>query len=50
MDKRGGDSINHSAHLWGALYGVIFIVAAGYAAGYDIVNYFITSVKQYLNL
>jgi membrane associated rhomboid family serine protease len=50
MDKRGGDSINHSAHLWGALYGVLFIVAAGYAAGYDIVNYFITSVKQYLNL
>jgi membrane associated rhomboid family serine protease len=27
MDKRGGDNINHSAHLWGALYGVIFTVA-----------------------
>ena len=24
MDKRGGDSINHSAHLWGALYGLAF--------------------------
>ena len=24
MDKRGGDNINHSAHLWGALYGVMF--------------------------
>ena len=24
MDKRGGDNINHSAHLWGAAYGVLF--------------------------
>lgn len=24
MDKRGGDNVNHSAHLWGALYGVGF--------------------------
>ncbi|MET0255698.1 MAG: rhomboid family intramembrane serine protease [Luteibacter sp.] len=27
MDKRGGDNVNHSAHLWGAAYGVIFTVA-----------------------
>ncbi|HEX7111612.1 MAG TPA: rhomboid family intramembrane serine protease [Mizugakiibacter sp.] len=24
MDRRGTDSINHSAHLWGAAYGVAF--------------------------
>ena len=24
MDRRGGDNVNHSAHLWGALYGVGF--------------------------
>lgn len=24
MDKRGGDNINHSAHLYGAAYGVMF--------------------------
>lgn len=24
MDKRGGDNVNHSAHLWGAAYGVMF--------------------------
>lgn len=24
MAKRGGDKINHSAHMWGALYGVFF--------------------------
>jgi membrane associated rhomboid family serine protease len=24
MDKRGSDNVNHSAHLWGAGYGVLF--------------------------
>jgi membrane associated rhomboid family serine protease len=23
-DRKGGDNINHSAHLWGAAYGVVF--------------------------
>ncbi|MDP1624027.1 MAG: rhomboid family intramembrane serine protease [Bacteroidales bacterium] len=27
MAKRGGDNIGHDAHLWGALFGVIFTVA-----------------------
>ena len=26
MDKRGGDNINHGAHLAGAAYGVLFLV------------------------
>lgn len=26
MDKRGGDHINHSAHLSGAIYGVLFML------------------------
>jgi membrane associated rhomboid family serine protease len=28
MDRRGTDSINHSAHLWGAVYGVVFLIIA----------------------
>ncbi len=27
MDRRGTDNINHSAHLWGAAYGVLFFAA-----------------------
>jgi len=26
MDQRGRGNINHSAHLWGAAYGVVFVV------------------------
>ena len=26
MDKHGQDNVNHSAHLWGAAYGVLFAV------------------------
>lgn len=31
MDRRGGDNINHSAHLWGAAYGVVvtLLIAPG---------------------
>jgi membrane associated rhomboid family serine protease len=26
MDRRGTDNVNHSAHLWGAAYGVMFML------------------------
>jgi len=26
LSKRGGGNINHSAHLWGALYGIAFLI------------------------
>ena len=28
MNKKGNDNIGHSAHLWGALYGEVFMIAA----------------------
>jgi membrane associated rhomboid family serine protease len=27
MSKRGGDNVNHDAHLWGAAYGIVFTIA-----------------------
>jgi membrane associated rhomboid family serine protease len=26
MSKRGGDNVNHDAHLWGGLYGIVFTI------------------------
>ncbi len=50
MDKKGGGNINHSAHLWGSLYGLLFIIIASYLAGFDIINYFLTAVRGYLGM
>lgn len=33
MAKRGGDNIGHDAHLWGALFGIIFTLALKPAVG-----------------
>lgn len=30
LDKKGEGGINHSAHLWGALYGIAFIIVTSY--------------------
>jgi membrane associated rhomboid family serine protease len=27
MSRRGGDNVNHDAHFWGALFGVVFTIA-----------------------
>jgi membrane associated rhomboid family serine protease len=28
LEKRSQDNVNHSAHIWGALFGIVFIIAA----------------------
>ena len=49
MDRRGGDNINHSAHIWGALFGVIFIIiATKLYSDYDVWTNFIDDVKYYM--
>lgn len=27
MGKKGGDNVNHDAHLWGSLFGLVFTLA-----------------------
>jgi membrane associated rhomboid family serine protease len=49
LDKRGGSNINHSAHIWGAIYGVIFVIISCYfLSEYRPVTEFVNSVKIYL--
>ena len=38
MDRRGGDNINHSAHLSGAIYGVLFMLFMDPGVGADFVQ------------
>jgi membrane associated rhomboid family serine protease len=48
LDKRGGGNINHSAHIWGALFGIVFVVIASYIAGAHIFGDFIYQIKHSL--
>jgi membrane associated rhomboid family serine protease len=48
MDRKGGSNINHSAHIWGAIYGLVFIIIAGRAIGYDAVSSGFERIKLYM--
>jgi membrane associated rhomboid family serine protease len=48
LDRQGGTNINHSAHLWGALYGLLFVIVAGQLVGYNAIQEFIQNVQYYL--
>jgi hypothetical protein len=28
LARKGGDNINHSAHIWGAVFGLLFVTLA----------------------
>ncbi len=48
MGRRGDTSINHSAHIWGSIYGALFIIIAGKIYGFDAISNCIQSVRGYL--
>jgi membrane associated rhomboid family serine protease len=51
LDKRGGGNINHSAHLWGALYGMAFvIIMAMIFSDYNVLQIFMERIKDHLHL
>lgn len=51
LDKRGGGNINHSAHLWGALFGIVFIIVMGkLVANYNVIENFIQGAKDYWHI
>ncbi len=48
MSKRGGDNINHSAHIWGAIYGVVFLIVMSFAlSDFNPVTNFLEEVKSF---
>ena len=51
LSKQGQGGINHSAHLWGSLYGVIFLIVAAYfIAQFNVVASFIEQIRIYLGM
>lgn len=50
MAKRGGDNINHSAHFWGAVWGIVFvIIACLLLTGFNPITYFLVQVSNYFS-
>ena len=48
MDRRGSDNINHSAHIWGAIYGLAFVIIAGRVVEYNVVEAGFERIKWYM--
>ncbi|HUM65669.1 MAG TPA: rhomboid family intramembrane serine protease [Chitinophagaceae bacterium] len=49
LDKKGNSNINHSAHIWGALFGLAFVIVLGkLVADFDAISYCIEGIKMYL--
>ena len=48
LERRGDTNINHSAHIWGAIYGLLFVIIAGKTVGYDAITEAINRIKYYL--
>lgn len=50
LDRKGGDNINHSAHIWGALFGIAFLIVVGkLVADFDAIAHFIKGVQYYFS-
>ena len=48
LDKRGGGNINHSAHIFGGLYGIAFLILTGYLfSDYHVLQQFIERVQEF---
>jgi len=48
LDKRGGGRINHSAHIFGGLYGIAFLIATSYLfSDYHVLEEFIDKVRSF---
>lgn len=49
LANKGRGNINHSAHIWGAVYGIVFLfITSRFMSEYDLLNNFINQVENYL--
>lgn len=50
LARRGGSGINHSAHLWGSLYGIFFLIITGFTIAHiNLLTYFLSQVTGYVH-
>lgn len=50
LDKRGGDRINHSAHIFGSLFGIGYIIVVTYLfSSYPLLEAFVYNIRNWVN-
>lgn len=50
LAKKGGGGINHSAHIWGALYGVAFLIVMGFVlTPFNLIENFVQQVQSFFS-
>lgn len=50
LAKKGSGNINHSAHIWGAIYGIVFlIITCQFMSRFNPVQSFLSEVGNYLS-
>jgi membrane associated rhomboid family serine protease len=48
LDRKGTSNINHSAHFYGAIAGIMLLIVFGYAfSQYDLLQNFVMQMKQF---
>jgi membrane associated rhomboid family serine protease len=48
LANKGGSHINHSAHFWGAVYGVVFLIITSHQlSDYNLISNFSEQVRNY---
>jgi membrane associated rhomboid family serine protease len=50
MERKGNDNVNHSAHIWGSIYGLVFVILACKVIGYPIISETLLQIKTYMQL
>ena len=50
MDRKGTGNINHSAHIWGAVYGLAFTLLVGYLSGVNVIESVIEEIRMYIEV
>ena len=48
MDRKGVGNINHSAHIWGSIYGLAFVIIACRFVDYPVIQNMLQEIKLYM--
>jgi len=49
LAKKGHGNINHSAHIWGAIFGIVFlIITTTFLSNFNVVENFLNAIKLYI--